>query len=220
MPGSPPPVVDLPAEMPSPVSVQSGTTRSQPSEIDANRLEHQAEHVDLLDVVDSQVGTATYLANISNSIALPNLPFLTRKPVVDLAPPAPSAAVEPPTPAESTAGSTAFTAPTLPSASSSEEQLDQHLQAIAETKRTKKEIAAQVWKGFVAFAKTPSGVFFVAYGFLVVFWGAALVLILARAIPMPSDYRRNVWVEICSQILWVLKLIFLTFNWSTNEFNG
>ena len=37
-----------------------------------------------------------------------------------------------------------------------------------------------------------------ADGILVVFWGAALVLILVTAIPMPSEERRKFWVEVSS----------------------
>jgi hypothetical protein len=39
------------------------------------------------------------------------------------------------------------------------------------------------------------------YGVLVVFWGAALVIILAGWIPMPNKWWQDRWVEICSQIV-------------------
>lgn len=44
------------------------------------------------------------------------------------------------------------------------------------------------------------GIFFGIYGFLVVFAGAALVLVLIGAIPM-SYYNKTLVVEIFSQIL-------------------
>ncbi|KAF4601061.1 hypothetical protein EYR38_005710 [Pleurotus pulmonarius] len=39
------------------------------------------------------------------------------------------------------------------------------------------------------------------YGFLVVFWGAALVLILGKAINFHNDNTQGFWVEVCSQIM-------------------
>lgn len=56
-------------------------------------------------------------------------------------------------------------------------------------------------KGVLAFLKTPLGIFFGIYGFLVVVFGAGLVLLLM--IPMDA-YAKTLWVEICAQVLTAL----------------
>lgn len=92
---------------------------------------------------------------------------------------------------------------TLPSnassvSSPSQNELDQHLvKAVRERKRDR---VKKLLKGIWAYIRTPIGICVAIYGFLVVFWGAALVIILAGWIPM-KKHTQDVWVEICSQIL-------------------
>jgi len=52
-----------------------------------------------------------------------------------------------------------------------------------------------------AFLKTPLGIAFGIYGFLVVFWGSALVFFLAKWINLHNQSTQDFWVEICEQIL-------------------
>jgi hypothetical protein len=56
-------------------------------------------------------------------------------------------------------------------------------------------------QGVWAFLKTPLGVAFGIYGFLVVFWGTGLVFILAKWIKLGNTTTQDFWVEVCEQIL-------------------
>ena len=58
-----------------------------------------------------------------------------------------------------------------------EDPLDQHVKDVL--KKSKKEWLKRSLKGVWAFLKTPMGIIVGIYGFLVVFWGAALVIFLA-----------------------------------------
>lgn len=60
--------------------------------------------------------------------------------------------------------------------SSEEDALDQHVKNVL--KKSKKEWLKRSLKGVWAFLKTPMGIITGIYGFMVVFWGAALVLFL------------------------------------------
>ncbi|KAI9512233.1 hypothetical protein F5148DRAFT_1164993 [Russula earlei] len=51
------------------------------------------------------------------------------------------------------------------------------------------------------FRRVMKGIAFGIYGFLVVFWGSALVLFLAKWIKLHNKSTRDFWVEICEQIL-------------------
>lgn len=55
--------------------------------------------------------------------------------------------------------------------------MDQHVKDVL--KKSKKEWLKRSMKGVWAFLKTPMGFIVGIYGFLVVFWGAALVIFLA-----------------------------------------
>lgn len=93
--------------------------------------------------------------------------------------------------------------------SSSEDALDEHVKDVL--KKSKKEWLKRSLKGVWAFLKTPMGIITGIYGFMVVFWGAALVLFLLgesqRAgrsfwrrlyysgwIPTSSDNTKDIWV--------------------------
>lgn len=156
---------------------------------------HSALETDILDVLDPEVSTASALSNVAASIAVPSLPHINffRKPVVNID--------------DSPTGSTdqLVTGPVQPATTEEVDAQEQEtFEAHVARLVRKKEEGIQwkkIGKGVWAFIKTPIGIFFLVYGILVVFWGAALVLILATAIPMPSQNTRDYWVEISSQIL-------------------
>jgi hypothetical protein len=58
----------------------------------------------------------------------------------------------------------------------------------------------QTLRGVWEFLKTPKGIIAAIYGFLVVFWGAAIVIFLLKIINLHNDYKQKLWVEISSQI--------------------
>ena len=77
--------------------------------------------------------------------------------------------------------------------------LDQHVRQVLHA--SKRDRIKKGLKGLWVFLKTPMGFIVGIYGVLVVFWGAALVIILAGWIPMPNKWWQDRWVEICSQIV-------------------
>ncbi|WWC93115.1 uncharacterized protein L201_008082 [Kwoniella dendrophila CBS 6074] len=77
-------------------------------------------------------------------------------------------------------------------------QLDRHVKHIL--RQNRKDKAKRMLKGLWTFVKTPMGFITAIYGFLVVFWGAAIVLFLLGWIPTNSKNTQDVWVEISSQI--------------------
>lgn len=197
------------------------------------------EEIDLLEVVDPAVHTASTLSHIQNSIFLPSLlnPFnspvieithdqylgssnLSRRPSVGgtkspkLEQPnekrskirRESILLKPSPTIEEEFGKT----PSLvrqPKVAAEEEEeenpIDQHiLEIVEQNKRQRSWIALKrMVSGAWAFLKTPLGIVFGIYGFLVVFWGAALVLILLKWIKIEPIQQYRIWIEICSQIL-------------------
>lgn len=88
-------------------------------------------------------------------------------------------------------------------ASSDEEEdheLDKRLRKVLERQQQMAKLKAAL-KGLWAYLKTPMGVVTAIYGFLVVFWGAAIVLFLLGWIPTPSKDTQDKWVEISSQVV-------------------
>ena len=77
--------------------------------------------------------------------------------------------------------------------------LDLHVRQVLHA--SKRDRIKKGLKGLWVFLKTPMGFVVGIYGVLVVFWGAALVIILAGWIPMPNKWWQDRWVEICSQIV-------------------
>ncbi|KAL8287282.1 hypothetical protein RQP46_003734 [Phenoliferia psychrophenolica] len=167
-------------------SARSQTALQQQLAIDE---EHHAEQeVDVLEVLDQSVSTTATLGNIQGAF-LPN--FLNRKPVCELEPPSPPTELDGITPL--------VTSPSEQQLLEDADPLDLHLAKLLK-KQKRKDQTKLVLKGIWAFLKTPIGVCAGIYGFLVVFWGAGLVLVLIGAIPMNS-YDKKLWVEIASQIL-------------------
>lgn len=141
---------------------------------------HHDDHVvDHLDVIDPQVATVATLTNTANAILLPPLSFYNRKPVVTLPrgrePDAEGASVR----------------------TSSTDELDRHVHDVLKRKNKFRRVMKGVW----AFLKTPLGIAFGIYGFLVVFWGTALVLFLFKWINLHNPSTQDFWEEICEQIL-------------------
>lgn len=67
-------------------------------------------------------------------------------------------------------------------------------------KQGNREKSKKLVSGLLRFFKTPLGVAVGIYGVLVVFWGAALVLILSGIYPMPNKRQQNLWVEYSSSV--------------------
>ncbi|KAL1675532.1 hypothetical protein EV122DRAFT_268164 [Schizophyllum commune] len=78
----------------------------------------------------------------------------------------------------------------LETASHHEDALDRHVEDVMRRRARFKRIMKGVW----SFLKTP------IYGFLVVFWGAAIVLFLARIINLHNNNLQNYWIELSSQV--------------------
>lgn len=81
-----------------------------------------------------------------------------------------------------------------------EHELDKHMKRVLR-RRARKEKLKPILKGLWTFLKTPMGIITAIYGFLVVFWGAAIVLFLLGWIPTNSKNTQDIWVEISSQVV-------------------
>jgi hypothetical protein len=141
---------------------------------------HHDDHVvDHLDVIDPQVATVATLTNTANAILLPPISFYRRKPVLTL-----PRGREPDAEGDSTR-------------TASTDELDRHVHDVLKRKNKFRRVMKGVW----AFLKTPMGMAFGIYGFLVVFWGTALVLFLFKWINLHNPSSQDFWEEICEQIL-------------------
>ncbi|KAI5893472.1 uncharacterized protein SCHCODRAFT_02575105 [Schizophyllum commune H4-8] len=137
---------------------------------------HHDNIVEHLDVIDPQVGTVANLTNAANAIIVPPITGYPkfRKPIVTL-----------------------DDGPRDPeTASHHEDALDRHVEDVMRRRARFKRIMKGVW----SFLKTPIGVLTAIYGFLVVFWGAAIVLFLARIINLHNNNLQNYWIELSSQV--------------------
>jgi hypothetical protein len=72
-------------------------------------------------------------------------------------------------------------------------ELDAHVKRVLKRQK-KKEKAKAMLSGLWTYLKTPMGVVTAIYGFLVVFWGAAIVLFLLGWIPTNSKNTQDIWV--------------------------
>ncbi|KAG1752692.1 uncharacterized protein EDB91DRAFT_1195701 [Suillus paluster] len=175
----------------------------QSQQLDGSDVHHHDDIVDHLDVIgiiefllvsgcttlmspDPQVATVSSLANAANSILIPRSDFYSRKPVIALFYPS---GRQPGQDLES-AGHAEFEFDGM------DDALDRHVKDVL-TRRAKVERTLQgVW----SFLKTPMGIITGIYGFLVVFWGAALVLFLLKWINLHNANTQGFWVEVSSQI--------------------
>ncbi|KAK0498658.1 hypothetical protein EDD18DRAFT_1158598 [Armillaria luteobubalina] len=140
---------------------------------------HHDDIVEHLDVIDPQVATVSNLTNAANSILIPPLSWYSRKPVVVLDPPL--GEDEP----DQEKGQRKF-----------DDELDRHVDDVL---RRPSKIRRSL-KGVWSFLKTPMGIVTGIYGFCVVFWGAAIVLFLAKIINLHNEDRQGFWVEVSSQV--------------------
>ncbi|SJL01855.1 uncharacterized protein ARMOST_05179 [Armillaria ostoyae] len=140
---------------------------------------HHDDIVEHLDVIDPQVATVSNLTNAANSILIPPLSWYSRKPVVVLDPPL--GEDEP----DKEKGQRKF-----------DDELDRHVDDVL---RRPSKIRRSL-KGVWSFLKTPMGIVAGIYGFCVVFWGAAIVLFLAKIINLHNEDRQGFWVEVSSQV--------------------
>ncbi|KAG9039627.1 hypothetical protein FRB95_009208 [Tulasnella sp. JGI-2019a] len=136
---------------------------------------HHDEIVDHLDVIDPQVATVTNLSNAANSIFLPPLSVYNRRPVMNL-------------PARERGPSD--------EKSRHQDDLDQHVEQLLGKKHRIRRI---LW-GVADFVSTPVGACTALYGFLCAFWGAAIVLFLAKIINLHNHDLQNFWIEVSSQV--------------------
>lgn len=142
--------------------------------------------VDHLDTIDPQVATVSSLANAANSILIPPSSFYSRKPVIALFYPSGRQGRD-----MESAGHAQFEFDGM------DESLDRHVEDVLTGRSKVKRTLQGVW----SFLKTPIGIITGIYGFLVVFWGAALVLFLLKWINLHNTNTQGFWVEVCSQVV-------------------
>lgn len=142
--------------------------------------------VDHLDAIDPQVATVSSLANAANSILIPPSSFYSRKPVIALFYPSERQGCDMESAGHAQSESDGM-----------DESLDRHVKDVLTGRSKVKRTLQGVW----SFLKTPIGIITGIYGFLVVFWGAALVLFLLKWINLHNANTQGFWVEVCSQIV-------------------
>jgi len=76
------------------------------------------------------------------------------------------------------------------------DELGDHVEDLLHRKAAIKRTLRGVW----SFLKTPQGVITAVYGFLVAFWGAAIVFFLGKLINLHNPDTQGFWVEVTSQI--------------------
>ncbi|KAJ4478229.1 hypothetical protein J3R30DRAFT_2878497 [Lentinula aciculospora] len=163
--------------------IDSALSLSEAAE-NIDSVHHHDDVVEHLDVIDPQVATANNLTNAANSILIPPLSFYLRRPVVALSPP-------PPPSIESARAAEEQGRPVL------EDSLDRHVDDVM---RRRDKIRRSL-KGVWSFLKTPLGIVTGIYGFLVVFWGAAIVVFLLKIINFHNANTQGFWVEVSSQVV-------------------
>ncbi|KAL5508277.1 hypothetical protein ACEPAH_5896 [Sanghuangporus vaninii] len=141
-----------------------------------NAADHEEDIVEHLDVIDPEIATVASLTNAANSILIPPIGVYSRKPVVFLPRTAITDGVE--------------------RMSIHEDELDRHVEHVL----SKRDKVRRILRGVWAFVKTPLGIVTAIYGFLVVFWGAAIVLFLLKWIDLNNSVQQGFWVEVTSQI--------------------
>ncbi|KAI0307282.1 hypothetical protein B0F90DRAFT_1932074 [Multifurca ochricompacta] len=165
----------------SPDSDSDSDTDSEDEDriMEDDEYHHDDDVVDHLDVIDPQVSTVATLTNAANSILLPPISFYSRKPVVVL----PRTERE-----QDIEAASVHTAST--------DELDRHVHDVLKRKQKFRRVMKGVW----AFLRTPLGIAFGIYGFLVVFWGTAIVFFLAKWINLHNQTTQDFWEEVTQQI--------------------
>ncbi|KAH7929403.1 hypothetical protein BV22DRAFT_123832 [Leucogyrophana mollusca] len=174
----------------TPGVVESALSLPQSVDTDVMRqideLHHHHDIVEHLDVIDPQIATVSNLANAANAILIPPLYFYSRKPVVMLSSPTRRQRARD------------IEKGRQPDADFDDvdDSLDRHVEDVLTRRAKFKRTMQGVW----SFLKTPMGVVTGIYGFLVVFWGAALVLFLLKWINFHNANTQGFWVEVGSQV--------------------
>ncbi|KAG1768118.1 hypothetical protein EDD22DRAFT_257356 [Suillus occidentalis] len=169
----------------APGIVESVLELQQSQQLDESIVHHHDDIVDHLDAIDPQVATVSSLANAANSILIPPSSFYSRKPVIALFYPSGRQGQ-----GIASAGHAQFGFDDM------DESLDRHVEDVLTGRSKVKRTLQGVW----SFLKTPMGIITGIYGFLVVFWGAALVLFLLKWINLHNANTQGFWVEVCSQV--------------------
>ncbi|CAE6451595.1 unnamed protein product [Rhizoctonia solani] len=168
---------DMRGAVGSALSLHSGQGVPPGSALTEPDLHHHDDVVEHLSVIDNHISTVSNLSNVSNTIIIPNLPIYNRRPVVTL-----------PTLAEDDTAAE--------KGKVSKDTLDRHVEDVLTNRRKFKRALT----GFWGYIKTPMGFFSFVYGFLCAFWGAAIVIFLAKMINLHNEDRQGYWVEVSSQI--------------------
>ncbi|OAX44552.1 hypothetical protein K503DRAFT_305794 [Rhizopogon vinicolor AM-OR11-026] len=169
----------------TPGIVESVRSLERSYQFDASDVHHHDDIVDHLDAIDPQVATVSSLANTANAILIPPSQFYSRKPVIVLSSPNRRQRVQ-----DTEAGYTHSESDDM------DDMLDRHVESVL----TRQDKVKRTLQGVWSFLKTPTGIIMGIYGFLVVFWGAALVLFLLKWINLHNANTQGFWVEVCSQI--------------------
>ncbi|KAF9510285.1 hypothetical protein BS47DRAFT_92513 [Hydnum rufescens UP504] len=172
----------------TPSSEYSSDDDDSESEYD-DEEHHLDDVVEHLDVIDPQVAVVSHLSNAANSILIPRLPIYSRRPVVTLPTLSPSDTFES---LPDTEG--AEKAPRK--RRKTEDELDAHVEHVLKRRAR----IRRTLRGLGQFLMTPTGIVVGIYGFLVVFWGAAIVFFLAKFINLHNPQQQKFWIEISSQV--------------------
>jgi len=76
------------------------------------------------------------------------------------------------------------------------DELDAHVEHVLKRRAKYRRTLKGLWQ----FLKTPTGIITGIYGFLVAFWGAAIVLFLLKWINVHNTQTQKFWIEISSQV--------------------
>ncbi|CAK5263045.1 unnamed protein product [Mycena citricolor] len=158
--------------------------------------DHVDQVVEHLDVIDPQVATVSTLTNAANAILFP--PWHSHKPVVTLSSPSISEVTDP---EDGQRPGKEY-----------EDSLDRHVQDVLK----KPSKFRRTMKGVLAFLKTPLGVSCAILSpgptnqsrslddnwslWLLLFWGAAIVIFLVKIINFHNANTQGFWVEVSSQV--------------------
>ncbi|KAA1100105.1 hypothetical protein PGT21_029648 [Puccinia graminis f. sp. tritici] len=163
-------------QQPSTAACTIDTAKLKPQS-ETDHIQAQADQLDLLQILDPAVNAASTLTHIRNCLLIPPMINHYGTPNIQLE---------------------------QHQHHHHHNQLDTHLLSIINhpsEKPPRRQQIKRLIKGFKAFVCTPIGILFTIYGFLVVFWGAALVLILLGWLKITPQKNYRIWVEICSQVL-------------------
>ncbi|KAF5390679.1 hypothetical protein D9757_002701 [Collybiopsis confluens] len=178
--------------------------------------DHHDDIVEHLDVIDPQVATACNLTNAANAILIPPLSFIPlRKPSLLLSPP----------PVDTAREGLKSGRPIH------EDSLDQHVDDVMRRRDKVRRTLKGVWSFLIGVIQitcangyklirdsawcmqllfkqvvttidnTSPQIFTGIYGFLVVFWGAAIVFFLLKIINFHNANTQGFWVEVSSQVV-------------------